>query len=155
GCHFRQIFLKRRHPRIFDIPIPVPFGVSLIEILAVVLILGMLSGITIPSIMYLRQKALETELTQLFYANRDTDLGILAAQAISISEEGQLLEDIPQLSQIKPEELEQLEHKLTECLGFDTDALKIGAAIKAIEEWQRNLESYQFDDDFTPSTPTP
>jgi hypothetical protein len=42
---------------------------------------------------------------------------------------------------------------LRECLGFDTDELKIGATIKTIEEWQQDLESYQFDNDFTQSTP--
>ena len=77
-------------------------------------------------------------------------MGRLASQTtMSIFEEDQSLEDIPEFSQAEPEELEQLKHKLGEFLDYDTDKLKIGAAIKAIEEWQQGLESYQSGNDLT------
>jgi len=140
GCRLRQLLRKRRRPRVFNIPSP--FGVSLIEVLAVVVILGILAGITVPTIMYLKQRATETELRQLLYENRGTDLGRLAETALLICQQGQSLENIPELADdAEPGELEQLENKLTEALDYDSDELQMGAAIKAIIEWQESQES--------------
>ena len=144
NCRLRRIFLKRRRPRVLDIP--APFGVSLVEILAVVLILGMLASITIPTIMYVRERALENEWRQLFYDNQDTDMGRLAEQALSASKLGQSLEDIPELSEVKPEELESLVDKLGECVDINSDDLRMGAAIKALMEWQE-LQGLEWPED--------
>lgn len=134
NCRIRRMLQKRRQPRTLNIPIP--FGVSLIEILAVALILGMLISMTIPTIMYLREKAVETEWRQLYFDNQGTDIGRLAEQTIAASQQGQPLTDIPELSNAKPEDIEQLENKLKECLGIDSLDLQMGAVIKSLKEWQ-------------------
>ena len=151
NCHFRQLATQRVRRRTFDIPMP--WGVSLVEVIAVVLILGMLAGITIPSVMYFRQKALENELTQLFYGNQGTELGSLAERAISATRQGQSLRDIAELADVEPEELEQLEDSLKDCVGFDSNELQVGAGIKAITEWQEKVASQQLNlaDDLMPS----
>lgn len=138
-CRLRQLFVKRRRPRVFNIP--APFGVSLIEILAVVVILGILAGITVPTIMYLKQRATETDLRQLLYEYRGTDLGRLAETALLIFQQGRSLENIPELADAEPGELEQLENDLIDCLDYGSDDLQMGAAIKAIIEWQERQES--------------
>ena len=135
SCRVRQIFLKRRRPRLFDFS--VPWGVSLLEVLAVALILGVLAGITVPTLMHVRQKALEEELRQICYAYEDTELGRLAAEAVLAYRQQGSLRNVPGLDSGDPKRLEQLEDSLGESLEFSSVELQIGAAIKAIEEWQQ------------------
>ena len=151
NCRLRQLTAQRGRRRTFDIPMP--WGVSFVEVLAVVLILGMLAGITVPTVMYLRQQALETELTQLFYGNQDTELGRLAEQALSATRQGQSLRDISELADVEPEQLEELEDSLRDCVNFDSTELQVGAGIKAITEWQEKVASQQsnFADDLMSS----
>ena len=141
SCHVRQLFLKRRRPKLFDIPIPTPFGVSLLEVLCVVVILGVLAGITIPTMMYLKDKATETELKQLFYDNQGTDLGILAEQITLAYQQRRSLVEFAEFYGAEPAELDELEGKLADSLKLDSDELQSGAVIKAIIEWRQSQKS--------------
>ena len=135
-CLVGQVSLKQRFHRILDIPLP--WGISLMELLAVILILGIAVGTAIPTLMYLRQRAVETELRDLYYGYQDTDLGVLAEQAMTAFEQGESLEDIPELTGIELEDIELLEDKLCKCINIDVEELKLGAAIKALVEWQNS-----------------
>ena len=107
SCYLRQIaaVAKRQRP----LKSRIPGGAHLIEILVVVLIIGGLATIMYNTLMPLRQKAKESDLEYLFYANQNTEMGKLAADVISILQKGQSLEELAKIAQLDSETLGQLD----------------------------------------------
>lgn len=106
-----------------------------------VVILGVLAGITIPTMMYLKDRTTETELKQLFYDNQGTDLGRLAEQITLAYQQRKSLVEFAEFYGAEPAELDELENKLADSLKLDSDELQSGAVIKAIIEWRQSQKS--------------
>lgn len=139
SCRIRRLFLKRRGPKVLDVPMP--FGVSLLEVLVVVVILGAIAGITVPTILHVRQRVLETELRNLFYDYQGTNLLVTALDSLDVIGQGQSLQDIPGFAGTDDQELDELQDELRRCLDRGNEELRVGAAIKAITEWQERQGS--------------
>jgi prepilin-type N-terminal cleavage/methylation domain-containing protein len=123
----------------FNIPMPGSF--SLIEILVVVLILGLIAGFVFGGIMPIKERAMESSLELLFVANQNTELGNLAEETLALLEQKQSLKGIARFADLDSEEVEELEDELRKSLELDGHAQQVGAAIKAIQEWQRKVKS--------------
>jgi len=103
-------------------------------------IIGIIVGIVIPNIMRMRDSAAERALMTIYYENRGTQLESMAEEVMTAYEEGEDLQDIvtgmPQLSDISPEEFQQLETDLSGCVDIDTEKLKLATAMQALMDLQ-------------------
>ncbi len=139
---FAMLLLQRE--RLLKNTSPIfPLGVGLVEILAMVAVLGILAAATIPSILRARQRATELELQLISQANQNTELGRLAQKVISGFSQGQPLQNISPFAKIPPEDVAYLEERLKKSMEIADPNLRIGAVIKAIEDWKREVMGRQ------------
>ena len=130
--------------------IELPMGVNLLEMIAVIAIIGVLVGIIAPNVMKMHTEAEQRNLMTLYYSQQNSEVGEVAEQVMTAYEEGQSLEeiaaDLPQLSDISDEEFQQLETELSGLVGMDTDELKLAKAIRALMDLQWDQDELeQFD----------
>ena len=139
-CYINSFITKKG--LVSRLNVELPMGMHLFEMLAVIAVIGLLIGIVVPNIVKLRTDAENRNLMNLYYAQQDTKVSTVAEQIMTSLEEGQELqaiaEEMPQLSDISDEELQQLETELCGLVGMDTEELKLAKAMRAIME----LESY-------------
>lgn len=149
-CHhcFINTFVSKRG-LISRLNVELPMGVNLLEMIAVIAIIGVLVGIIVPNIMKMRADAERQNLMTLYYSQQNSEVGEVAEQVMTAYKEGQPLEeiaaDLPQLSDISDEELQQLETELSGLAGMDTDELKLAKAIRALMDlqwYQDELEQF-------------
>ena len=88
----------------------------------------------------MRDSAAERALMTIYHENNGTQLGSMAEEMMTAYEEGEDLQDIvtgmPQLSDISPEEFQQLETDLSGCVDIDTEELKLAKAMQALMDMQ-------------------
>jgi len=149
-CHhcFINTFVPKRG-LISRLNVELPMGVNLLEMIAVIAVIGVLVGIIVPNIMKMRADAERQNLMTLYYSQQNSEVGEVAEQVMMAYEEGQPLEeiaaDLPQLSDISDEEFQQLETELSGLAGMDTDELKLAKAIRALMDlqwYQDELEQF-------------
>ena len=122
--------------------VELPMGVNLLEMIAVIAIIGVLVGIILPNVMKMRADAENRDLMTLYYSQQNSEVSEAAEQVMTSLEEGQSLEEIaeemPQLSDISDEELQHLETELSGLVGMDKEELKLARAMRALMD----LECY-------------
>ncbi len=151
-CFARLVNKKRRYFRSPEIT--VIGGASLLEILGVLVILCLVAAFIFNIIIPIREKTKGSDLEMLFYYNQDTEIGKLAAEALSIIEREQALDNIIRLIREKPHELNQLEYELAQLRQSGGDISELekelftkgqsgDSAIKVDEETLRELEELE------------
>jgi len=123
-----------------------PWGMNLFEMLAVIGIMAVLVGIVVPNVIKMRRDAEERGLLNLYYMQEGSQISAMANQVVTAYEEGEDIQDIvanmPQLSDISDEELQQLETELSALAGMDQgmEELKLAKAMRALMglQWYRD-----------------
>ena len=143
-CYTAGTVARKSLPeQLFEIRVPV-FGVSLIEILAVVLILGVLTSIAVPQLLSIKARTERHVLELLFIENDDPEISKLATDIV----EGKgslpvLVGNAARVTGAPPDEVKQLEEDLLKDLRKYEDSgskeVQVGAIIRTIEKWKKKL----------------
>jgi len=127
-------------------------GMNLFELLAVIGIIAVLVGVVVPNVIKMRMEAEERGLMNLYYMQEGSLVSEMADEVVTAYEEGEdiqdLVADMPQLTDISDEEMQQLETELSALAGMDEDMeeLKLAKAMKALmglQWYQDELEQIE------------